>query len=80
MASSASDAVPPLDLQNRSTRSAASLAGSRAKVDDGSLHPVSQPADFHKVALLQGRTHLREQVVHFVEEALDHLPHHVSRC
>ena len=47
------------------------------KVDYGSLHPVSQPADFHKVAFLQGRTHLREQVVHFVEEALDHLPHHV---
>ena len=56
-ACSASAGLPPWHLQNRSTRSVASLRRLCAKVDDRSLHPMPQPADLGQVVFLQGRTH-----------------------
>ena len=47
------------------------------KIDDGSLESVPQAADFSQIAFFNRRTHLRKQVVNFVEEALNHVRKHL---
>ena len=72
-ASSASDGVPPLDLQNLST---ASEPPGRpcAEVDHGPFQPVSQVAQLLQIALFERCPHLWEQAVSFAEEAPYHVP------
>ena len=48
-----------------------------ANVGDSPFEPVPQPPDFHQVALLQGGTHFREEVIRVLEEELDHLPEQI---